>query len=87
MMDSVEKSIQPHIPDCFIRPTSKLEKRLKGVTEKDIVHSSLNYWMKDSANEIIARLEEYDLGLDLRTAAYILAIERVYYTKLDDFGF
>jgi len=87
MMDSIEKSIQPHIPDCFIRPTSKLEKRLKGVTEKDIVHSSLNYWMKDSANEIIARLEEYDLGLDLRTAAYILAIERVYYTKLDDFGF
>jgi len=87
MMDSIEKSLQPHINDVLIKPTPKLKNRLKAVTEKDIVHSSLNYWMKDSANEIIARLEEYDLGLDLRTAAYILAIERVYYTKLDDFGF
>ena len=43
--------------------------------------------MKESAKDIIKRLENYELGLDLRTAAYILAIERVYYTKLDDFGY
>ena len=91
MMNSVEMSLKNQLddlPDGFeIKPTPGFKARMKGVTEKDIVHSSLNYWMKESAKDIIKRLENYQLGLDLRTAAYILAIERVYYTKLDDFGY
>ena len=52
--------------------------RMNGANEKDIVQSGLQYTMERSARQILAKAEEYDLGLDLRTAAYIVAAEKVY---------
>lgn len=85
-MDSVEKSLQERLQGVQIKPTDQFKSRMRGASEKDIVHSGLQFSMNQAARSILNRKDEYKLDLDLRTAAYILAIERVYHVKLDDFG-
>lgn len=82
LLESVQRSLERKfgrnggaIP---VMPSEDFEKRIAGASEKDIVHSGLEYTMERSARNIMKTAMQYNLGLDLRTAAYIAAIEKIF---------
>jgi len=82
LLESVQKSLERKfgrqggkIP---IEPSDEFENRIAGASEKDIVHSGLEQTMEKAARNIIRTAREYDLGLDMRTAAYMSAIEKIF---------
>uniref|UniRef100_A0A0B7ATF4 Glutamate dehydrogenase n=1 Tax=Arion vulgaris TaxID=1028688 RepID=A0A0B7ATF4_9EUPU len=82
LLESVQRSLERKfgknggkIP---IMPSEEFEKRIAGASEKDIVHSGLEQTMEKSARLIMKTAMEYNLGLDIRTAAYMTAIEKIF---------
>merc|ERR1712071_609931 len=57
-----------------VTPSDESNSRMSGASEKDIVHSGLDYSMERTAKGIMNTAITMDLGLDLRTAAYINSI-------------
>jgi glutamate dehydrogenase (NAD(P)+) len=87
LLESVQQSLEAKfgrsggpIP---ITPSEEFKKRIAGASEKDIVHSGLEYTMGRSARQITSRAHEYSLGLDLRTAAFVAALEKIYIVYKD----
>jgi glutamate dehydrogenase (NAD(P)+) len=76
--DSLEEKFGKFGGKIAIKPNNAMEKRMSGASEKDIVQSGLQYTMERSALQIVERARVYDLGLDIRTAAYIVACEKVF---------
>jgi len=53
---------------------------MAGASVKDIVHSGLDYSMERTARNIMNTAMEHNLGLDLRTAAYINSVSKIFNT-------
>jgi len=75
VQSSLEKKFSDKIP---IEPSEVFAKQISGASERDIVHSGLAYTMERSAKRIMKTADAYNLGLDIRTAAYVTAIEKVF---------
>uniref|UniRef100_A0A0X3PYS3 Glutamate dehydrogenase n=1 Tax=Schistocephalus solidus TaxID=70667 RepID=A0A0X3PYS3_SCHSO len=80
LLDSVGKSLEKKLGSPVpVTPTEEFRLRIAGASERDIVHSGLEYTMERAARNTMKIAERYDLGLDFRTAAYISAIEKIFF--------
>ena len=82
LLKSVEQSLERALGkkkgEIPVTPSAEFLARMGGASEKDIVHSGLAYTMEKSAKQIMSVAEEYDLGLDIRTAAYISSVSKIF---------
>ena len=76
LLDSVER----YIGETFSTvPGIRIDRySVSGATERDIVHSGLEFTMERSAEKIKEKAKLHNLGLDLRTACYISSMEKIY---------
>lgn len=80
VQDSLERRFGRNGGRIPVVPSEAFSKRIAGASEKDIVHSGLDYTMERSARAIMRTSMKYNLGLDLRTAAFVNAIEKIFGT-------
>ena len=84
LLASVQKSLEKRfgrvggpIP---VTPSEEFLNKMSGASEKDIVHSGLDYSMERTARGIMKTAIDNNLGLDLRTAAYMNSISKIFNT-------
>merc|ERR1719297_286599 len=83
VQDSLERRFGKVGGAIPVTPSAAFESRMAGASEKDIVHSGLDYSMERCARAIMDTAMSYDLGLDLRTAAYINSVSKIFKTYRD----
>ena len=80
LMQSVELSLRRCKMDCEINPTEQFRKRLCEPSERDIVDAGLKYTIERAGIETLRTASELQLCLDIRTATYCNAIEKIFRT-------
>ncbi|CAF1265435.1 unnamed protein product [Rotaria magnacalcarata] len=82
ILESVQSSLEAKFGKMGgkipILPSKSFSKCMAGASEKDIVHSGLEQTMEKSARAIMETAQAYKLDLDLRTAAYVTSLEKIY---------
>merc|ERR1712233_86447 len=76
ILGSVQDSLASAGHSVTVKANEALEKKIHGASEKDIVHSGLAFTMKRAGTNIMQVAEDFNLGLDIRTAAYISSLKR-----------
>ncbi|XP_026333453.1 glutamate dehydrogenase, mitochondrial-like isoform X2 [Hyposmocoma kahamanoa] len=85
LLDSVEKSLKKANIDAKIAPTELFHTMMSGANEEIIVNTGLEYSMTNACQNVIRAEIAHNLGLDLRTAAYITSIVKIF-TTYDEMG-
>merc|ERR1719336_3286589 len=84
LLNSVQNSLERRFGKVGgpipVTPSDEFLSKMAGASEKDIVHSGLDYSMERTAKSIMKTVDKYDLGLDLRTAAYINSVTKIFTT-------
>ncbi|PZC79201.1 glutamate dehydrogenase, mitochondrial [Helicoverpa armigera] len=80
LLDSVEKSLKKAKVDAKVAPTKAFASMMSGASEKHIVGTGLEYSMTKACMNVAAASKTHKLGIDLRTAAYITSIEKIFVT-------
>ncbi|VDO05106.1 unnamed protein product [Rodentolepis nana] len=81
LLESVEESLEHAFgKKVGINPTKALQERYDNISEEDVVHSGLHYSVQRASNNVMDTCDRYHLGIDVRTAAYISAIEKIFLT-------
>ncbi|KAF7259158.1 hypothetical protein EG68_03664 [Paragonimus skrjabini miyazakii] len=84
LLDSVRQSLEKKFGESIpMAPSEEFQSRIAGASERDIVHSGLEYTMERSAKRVMSIADTYNLGYDIRTAAYISAIEKIFNVYLE----
>merc|ERR1711971_1193137 len=87
LLQSVQNSLETRFDKeeapISITPSKSFQAKMAGASEKDIVHSGLDYSMERTARSIMNTATSYNLGLDLRTAAYINSVSKIFKTYRD----
>ncbi|KOB76953.1 Glutamate dehydrogenase [Operophtera brumata] len=85
LLDSVEQSLKKACVDAKITPTEAFRSVMSGASEVHIVNSGLEYSMTNACQNVMKAAQKHKLGIDLRTAAYVTAIEKIF-TTFDEHG-
>ncbi|XP_023935183.2 glutamate dehydrogenase, mitochondrial [Bicyclus anynana] len=80
LLDSVEQSLKKANIDAKITPTPSFQSFMSGADEELIVNSGLEFSMENACRNVKRAAIQHKLGLDLRTAAYVTAIEKIFVT-------
>eukprot|EP00092_Neocalanus_flemingeri_P019991 GFUD01021651.1.p1 GENE.GFUD01021651.1~~GFUD01021651.1.p1 ORF type:complete len:547 (-),score=95.39 GFUD01021651.1:44-1684(-) len=83
VQDSLERRFGRVGGKIHVTPSEEFNKRMSGASEKDIVHSGLDYSMERTALKIMNTAMDLELGLDLRSAAYVNSITKIFDTYRD----
>ncbi|XP_055614199.1 glutamate dehydrogenase, mitochondrial [Uranotaenia lowii] len=78
VLRSVERSLKDSGICADIRPSNKLDHYLHSASEADVVASGLKYVMQMAGQGIMRVANQQQLCLDLRTAAYMWSVEKIF---------
>jgi glutamate dehydrogenase (NAD(P)+) len=87
LLGSVEESLEKYFGkkagSLPIVPNKEMQKNVLQATEEDIVYHALQFSMEKTARAIIEQADRLNLGLDMRTAAFSLTIEKIFHCIAD----
>lgn len=79
ILNSVQEGLtKSGVCNVNIKPTPKLRKMLEEASEADIVHSGLEQIMEFAGHGIMKAAHDYELCMDIRTAAFVFAVEKIF---------
>ncbi|CAG2057431.1 unnamed protein product [Timema podura] len=80
VQESLERRFGRSGGAIVVTPNSTFRKQLEGASEQTIVDSALDYTLERMSFDLIKTAQRYNLGLDLKAAAYMNAIENIFQT-------